>query len=185
MRKSRLLCLALAAILYLSSCPAVCASHQPAETPEVLKVGFFAFPGYHTVETDGRRSGYGYEFLQRLAIHGGWSYEYVGYEKSYAEALDLLRNGEIDIITSVSKTPEREAEFLFSNQSIGVNSTILTVKSGNEEIVEGDYSTYDGIRIGMLEENSKNQNFEKFAADHAFTYQPVYYADQDQLSAAL
>ncbi len=185
MRKSRLLCLALAAILYLSSCPAVCASHQPAETPEVLKVGFFAFPGYHTVETDGRRSGYGYEFLQRLAIHGGWSYEYVGYEKSYAEALDLLRNGEIDIITSVSKTPEREAEFLFSNQSIGVNSTILTVKSGNEEIVEGDYSTYDGIRIGMLEGNSKNQNFEKFAADHAFTYQPVYYADQDQLSAAL
>lgn len=155
------------------------------EQTETLRVGFFAFSGYHTIEEDGRRSGYGYEFLQRLAIHGGWSYEYVGYDSSYADALEMLRNGEVDIVTSVSKTEEREKEFLFSEQSIGANSTVLTVKAGNQDILEGDYSTYDGMTVGMLEGNSKNKNFEQFAQEHSFTFTPKYYAEQYELSSAL
>ncbi len=185
MKKARLLCFALAALLLLSLQPAALAAGPAEEQPEVLRVGFFAFSGYHTIGEDGRRNGYGYEFLQRLAIHAGWSYEYVGYDGSYADALDMLRRGEVDIVTSVSKTPEREEEFLFSDQDIGVNSTIFTVKAGNEAIVEGDYTTYDGITVGMLEGNSKNANFERFAQTHSFTYTPVYFAGQDELSAAL
>lgn len=185
MRKIRPICLILAALLYAASCFPVYAARPETEQPEILKVGFFAFSGYHTIDEEGRRSGYGYEFLQRLAIHGGWSYEYVGYDDSYADALTMLQNGEVDIVTSVSKTPDREEEFLFSNQDIGVNSTIFTVKAGNQAIVEGDYATYDGITVGMLEGNSKNANFERFAREHAFSFQPVYFAGQDELSAAL
>ncbi len=185
MNRKRLLCHMMAALLLYSSCLTAPAAEPAGEQPEVLRVGFFAFSGYHIIENDGRRSGYGYEFLQRLAIHGGWSYEYVGYDGSYAEALDMLRSGEVDIVTSVSRTPQREEEFLFSDQDIGVNSTIFTVKAGNEDIVEGDYATYDGISVGMLEGNSKNANFERFAQTHGFTFRPVYYAEQPDLSAAL
>ncbi len=168
-----------AALLLLGLCPALAAGQ------EVLRVGFFAFSGYHVIEEDGRRSGYGYEFLQKLASHADWTYEYVGYDGSYADALDMLRSGEVDLVTSVSKTPEREAEFLFSDQDIGVNSTIMTVKAGNQRIVEGDYATYDGITIGMLTANSKNLNFERFAQSHGFTYHPMYFDEQDELTRAL
>ena len=185
LEKMRLLSAILAALLLMLSCTGAYAAEPAEEHPEIIRVGFFAFSGYHVIDEDGRRSGYGYEFLQRLAIHGGWSYEYVGYDGSYADALDMLRSGEVDVVTSVSKTPEREEEFLFSDQSIGVNSTIFTVKAGNQTIVEGDYSTYDGITVGMLEGNSKNANFERFAADHDFTFQPVYFAEQDALTGAL
>ena len=185
MKKNRLLCFAAALLLLISSCLTAQAADSEKDEQEVLRVGFFAFPGYHVIEADGRRSGYGYEFLQRLAIHGGWSYEYIGYDSSYADALDMLRSGEVDIVTSVSKTPQREEEFLFSAQDIGVNSTILTVKSGNQDIVEKDYATYDGISVGMLEGNSKNANFERFAEIHGFTFRPVYFAEQDELTAAL
>ncbi len=181
MQKTRPLRFTLAALLLASLCLTVWA----AESPEVLRVGFFAFSGYHIIDENGHRSGYGYEFLQRLAIHGGWSYEYLGYDGSYADALDMLRDGTVDIVTSVSKTPQREEEFLFSDQSIGVNSTIFTVKSGNQDIVEGDYATYDGITVGMLEGNSKNANFERFAEEHGFAFRPAYFTDQDDLSAAL
>ncbi len=184
-KRIRPLCLALSLLLLLSPCIAVSAAQPDNGQREVLRVGFFAFSGYHTIEEDGHRSGYGYEFLQRLAIHGGWSYEYVGYEDSYAEALDMLRNGEVDIVTSVSKTPQREEEFLFSDQDIGVNSTIFTIKAGNTSIIEGDYSTYDGITVGMLKDNSKNANFEQFAEKHDFTFEPVYFAEQDELASAL
>ncbi len=183
MRKKCLLNSILSALLAaLLLCPSVLAAETEGE---VLRVGFFAFSGYHVIEEDGRRSGYGYEFLQRLAIHAGWSYEYVGYDGSYADALEMLRRGEVDIVTSVSKTPEREEEFLFSDQDIGVNSTIFTVKAGNRAIVEGDYATYDGVTVGMLEGNSKNANFERFAAEHGFTFHPAYFAAQDELTAAL
>ncbi len=185
MKRIRPLCFILSVMLLVSSCFTARAAAPEEEQPEVLRVGFFSFPGYHVIEEDGRRSGYGYEFLQRLAIHAGWSYEYVGYDSSYADSLDMLRSGEVDIVTSVSRTPEREKEFLFSNQSIGVNSTIFTVKAGNQTIVEGDYTTYDGAVVGMLEGNSKNANFELFARVNSFTFQPVYFADQDDLSAAL
>ncbi len=181
--KKHLISLALAAVMTIPCFSAFAVSAQ--EQPEVLRVGFFAFSGYHTIDENGRRSGYGYEFLQRLSIHGGWSYEYVGYDRSYADSLEMLKNGEVDIVTSVSKTEEREKEFLFSEQSIGVNSTILTVKAGNEELTEGDYSSYDGITIGMLEGNSKNQNFERFAKEHSFTFTPRYFAEQEELSEAL
>ncbi len=185
MKRIRLLCLILITLLLAPSCITVHAAESASEPQEVLRVGFFAFSGYHNIEENGHRSGYGYEFLQRLSIHGGWSYEYVGYDGSYADALDMLRNNEVDIVTSVSKTPEREKEFLFSDQNIGVNSTILTVKSGNQNIVEGDYTTYNGMTVGMLEGNSKNANFQQFAVKHGFTFQPVYFAEQDELSAAL
>ncbi len=182
MKRMRPLRMALAVLALALCCRAACAE---AGEQEILRVGFFSFPGYHTITEDGHRSGYGYEFLQRLAIHAGWSYEYVGYDASYAEALNMLKSGEVDIVTSVSKTPERQEEFLFSNQSIGVNSTIFTVKSGNRDFVEGDYATYDGAVVGMLEGNSKNANFERFAEENGFSFTPVYFATQDELSAAL
>ncbi len=185
MTKKRALCFLFSILFLVSSCFPASAAESPADEPKILRVGFFAFPGYHMIAEDGHRSGYGYEMLQRLAIHAGWSYEYIGYDGSYADALDLLRSGEVDIVTSVSKTPEREEEFLFSNQDIGVNSTIFTVKAGNESIVEGDYSTYDGITVGMLEGNSKNANFERFAQEHSFTYRQVLFTEQEELSAAL
>ncbi len=182
MKRTRLLCLFLSVILLL---PGAFAHAAEADDSETLRVAFFAFPGYHTIEEDGRRSGYGYEFLQRLAIHGGWSYDYEGYGGSYSDALDMLRSGEVDLVTSVSKTPEREKEFLFSDQPIGVNSTIFTVKAGNTDITEGDYASYDGIDVEMLEGNSKNANFERFAQEHGFSFSPVYFADEDALAAAL
>ncbi len=182
MRIKRRLCFLLSVLFAARFCFAV-----PAAEPEedVLKVGFFAFSGYHVMDENGRRSGYGYDFLQKLASYADWTYEYVGYDGSYAEALDLLRSGEVDLVTSVTKTAEREEEFLFSDQNIGYNSTIMTVKAGSQTVVEGDYSTYNGITVGMLEANSKNANFERFAGEHGFTYKPVYFAEQDELTDAL
>ena len=109
-----------------------------------------------------------------MTFYGGWTYEYLGYESSYADSLEMLRSGKVDVVTSVSKTPEREREFLFSEQPIGDNSTIFTVKAGNQDIVAGDYATYDGITVGMLEGNSKNENFERFARNHGFSFQAAY-----------
>lgn len=49
-----------------------------SKTSENIKVGFFKFEGYHDVDSDGHRSGYGYDFLQILAKYANFTYTYVG-----------------------------------------------------------------------------------------------------------
>ena len=182
-RKRKLLCAALSLLCLLSALvPAVSAAQGGGRT---IRAGFFAFDGYHIQDKDGRRSGYGYDFLQLLARYGGWTYEYVGYDKSWAEMQKMLADGEIDLLTSAQKTPEREKNFAFSDKPIGTSSAILTVRSGDERYTIGDYATYDGMRVGLLRNSSRNEKLVSFAAEKGFSYTPVYYDTVEQMTSAL
>ncbi|MGC8035547.1 transporter substrate-binding domain-containing protein, partial [Salmonella enterica] len=60
------------------------------------------------MDEDGNRSGYGYDFLRLMARYWDVDYEYVGYDKSWEEMQQMLIDGEIDMVTSARRTPERE-----------------------------------------------------------------------------
>ena len=85
---------------------------------ETVKVGFFAMDGYHVMDEEGNRSGYGYDFLRLMARYWDVDYEYVGYDKSWDDMQQMLEDGEIDMVTSARKTPDREEKFDFSLRSI-------------------------------------------------------------------
>ncbi|MDO5134541.1 MAG: transporter substrate-binding domain-containing protein [Eubacteriales bacterium] len=166
-------------------CPLAPQAAEASDEKITLRVGFFEFDGYHHQDEEGNRSGYGYDFLQMIAPYGNFEYEYVGYDKSWAEMQQMLINGEIDLVTSAHKTPDRERLFDFSRKSIGSSYTILTTRPENTEYSTEDYSTLEGIRVGLLEGNSRNDSFASYAETHGFTYYPVYYQDQDQMQEAL
>ena len=152
---------------------------------ESMRVGFFAFYGYHMVDEDGHRSGYGYDLLQHMVGYTNWQYKYIGYDKSWSEMQDMLANGEIDILTSAQKTPERLKRFDFSDEPIGISSAILTVKTGNSKYMLEDYSNWSGMRIGLLKGNSRNKDLAEFAFKKGFTYKPVYFKNTSELLKAL
>ena len=151
---------------------------------ETIRVGFFAFDGYHMMDEKGNRSGYGYDFLRMAARYLNANYEYIGYDKSWDEMQDMLENGEIDLLTSVQKTSDRMEKFDFS-KPIGTSSAILTVKSDNTRIVEQEYTTYENMKVGMLRENSRNDDFAEFAKEKNFTYQTIFYDKESDLKEAL
>ena len=154
------------------------------ETVQTVRVGFFAFDGYHMIDEEGRKSGYGYEFLNLLSRYCNLRFEYIGYDKSWEETLKMLETGEIDLVTSAKKTSEREKKFAFS-RPIGSSYTIITVHKDNDRIISGDYQTYDGMRMGLLRGSSQNDNLKDFAKEKEFSYKPVYYDSVDQLKDAL
>ena len=153
------------------------AAYDPGER-ETVKVGFFAMDGYHMIDEEGNKSGYGYDFLRLLARYWDVDYEYVGYGRSWQEMLDMLEDGEIDMLTSARWTAEREEKFDFS-RPIGSNECMLTVRNDNTSVILYDYSTYDGLEIGFLKGNARNDDFEHFAEERGFTYSAVYF---DQIS---
>ena len=171
--------LLLTALLSLSASAAETVSQH-----ERVRVGFFAMDGYHMMDEDGNRSGYGYDFLRLMARYWDVDYEYVGYDKSWEEMQRMLIDGEIDMVTSARRTPEREELFDFS-RPIGTNNGILTVRSDNSTIVEGKYSTYDGMRVALLRGNSRNDEFAEYARTKGFTYKSVYFDSAEEIAEAL
>ena len=57
--------------------------------------------------------------------------------QSWDDMQQMLEDGEIDMVTSPRKTQEREEKFDFS-RPIGTNNGILTVRSDNSTIVDGN-----------------------------------------------
>jgi len=157
------------------------------DTPQrTLRVGFYAYTGYHIMDKDGHRSGYSYEVLQRIAQYENVKFEYVAYDCDANEAADMLERGEIDLLPTLRMTPERAERFAFSSEPISNLATMLTVKAGNRSIVAGDYETYDGMIVGMSRRgNGRNQSFINYAAEHGFTYTPIYFDTDEELSLAL
>ena len=128
------------------------------------------------MDEDGHRSGYSYEVLQRIAQHENVQFEYLAYDCDANEAADMLERGEIDLLPTLRKTDER----------ISNVATMLTVKAGNRSIVAGNYDTFDGMVVGMSRSgNGRNESFKAYAEKNGFTYTPVYFDTDEELSAAL
>ena len=96
----------------------------------------------------------------------------------------MLEDGEIDMVTSARKTPDREEKFDFS-RPIGTNYGMLTVRSDNSTIVDGNYSTYNGMRVALLNGNTRNEEFADFADNKGFTYVPSYFDTTAEMEEAL
>ena len=157
---------------------------EEASQHETVKVGFFAMDGYHMMDEKGNRSGYGYDFLRLMARYWDVNYEYVGYDKGWEDMQQMLEDGDIDMVTSARKTPDREEKFYFS-RPIGTNNGILTVRSDNSTIVDGNYSTYNGMRVALLNGNTRNEEFADFADNKGFTYVPSYFDTTAEMDEAL
>lgn len=152
-----------------------------------VRVGFFPFDGYHMKNDDGSRTGYGYDYIQRMNMYEGWNLKYIGFEenKSWSDMLAMLADGEIDLLTSATKTPEREKLFDFSTKPIGTSSTILMIRAGNTRYEPDSPESWSGMSVGMIEGNSRNGSFADYARSHHFSYRPVYYNSESELTEKL
>ena len=181
-----LLLFSLAVSVLLGFAMPVHAADDGRTTLRTLRVGFYPYTGYMATAADGSRSGYAYETLQDMAKYENLNYEYLGYDCDVNEIMDMLENGEVDIVPMLRKTPEREERFDFSAEPISNIATMLTVKAGNRSIVAGDYSTYDGMIVGVSRTgNSRNDSFKAYAEEHGFRYTLVPYDTDEELSSAL
>lgn len=60
---------------------------------KTVRVGWYESP-FNMTDQFGRRSGYAYDYQQKIAAYTGWNYEYV--EGSWPDLLQMLMDGEID-----------------------------------------------------------------------------------------
>ena len=121
-------------------------AHAQGTEQKTVRVGWYESP-FEMTDAHGRRSGYAYEYQQRIAAYTGWAYEYeVG---SWPELMEKLIAGEIDLMSDVSYTDERAGQMLFSSLPMGTEDYFLYAAPENNEINKDDYATLNGKRIGV------------------------------------
>ena len=154
------------------------------ETPE-YKVAFYPYANYHIEDENGVKSGYGYEMMQDLSHYMQCTFDYVGYDKTTDECMAMLRDGQLDLYTASRINDERRNEFAVSKHPAITATTSMNVKVGNTKVVAGDYSTYNGLRIGLLARHTYNDAFLEFVREKGFDCTITYYNTPAELTNAL
>ena len=137
-----LLCLLLAVV-----CMGPIPASADQDTQKTVRAGWFD-SAFYTIDQFGRRSGYAYEYQQKIAAYSGWKYEYV--TGSWPELYQMLLDGELDLLSDVSFTPERSDLMLFSALPMGTETyyVYISPESGSG-ISSEDLRSLNGKRIGV------------------------------------
>ena len=144
------------------------AAQEPAkETAQdagrTVRVGWYASP-FNTIDQFGRRSGYAYEYQRKIAAYTGWKYEYV--EGSWPQLLEMLKKGEIDLMSDVSYMEERTKDMLYTSLPMGTESYYVFVTPDKAETVASDYSVLNGKRVAVTKGSIQEELFLDWEKTH-------------------
>ena len=137
-----------------------------------------------TDESGTPASGYAYEYLETLAAYAGWKVEYVP-ARGFADCLDKLISGEIDLYYDVSYTPEREKTMLFVEKAMGSEAYCLYSLDDDDTVYNGDYSSLSGKRVGVTKGTSQIAALEAWCKENNVDLTFVEYATVPEKEAAL
>ena len=144
--------------------------HAEEDEDKTVRVGWYDST-FNTMDSSGRRSGYGYEYQMKIAAYTGWDYEYV--TGSWSELMEMLKNGEIDLLSDVSYTPERTEFILYPDLPMGTEEYYLFTAAGNHEITADDLSTLEGKKIGVNKGSIQKDFYEEWAREHGVETMPI------------
>ena len=131
--------------------------------PKTVRVGWYESP-FNMIDDTGRRSGYAYEYQQKIAAYTGWTYEYV--EGSWPELFQMLLDGKIDLMSDVSYTSERAESMLFSGLAMGSEEYYIFAAPDNEEIQQDNPGTLNGRKIGVNKNSIQISFFHEWAEQY-------------------
>ena len=145
---------------------------------KLVRVGYILFDGYQKGSEGEPKSGYGYEYLQKVAYYAGWRYEYV--YGGFSELLGKLASGEIDVMGNLSYSPERAQLFDFSSEEQGREYFYLFVHKDNRNIDINDLKTLNGKRVGISRDTIQVTLFREWMQKQGVNCEIVEYDNGDQ-----
>ena len=168
--KKKRLCLSILALIMLLFVPVFAYASEiksdgkttqaMKEENKTVRVGYFPYANFQEGGYGEHKQGAGYEYLQKISYITGWKYEYV--YGSFKECLDMLADGKIDILGSVSYTPERAESIDFSTYAEGTEKYWIYTREDHTDLTDGDLKQMNGCRIGVADGSYQKDLLEKW-----------------------
>lgn len=173
------------AILAVALCVALCFTITGAAERKTVRVAVNDTGLFFTLDSTGNPvGGYGYEYLETIAAYADFDLKYVPLQ-GFANCLAAVEKGEADLFYNVSRTPEREERFLFSDVPMGHEVYYLYCSSDNNKPTVGDYRSLDGMRVGVTAGTSQIAMLEKWCGNKGIKLKTVPYTSVADKKAAL
>lgn len=154
-----------------------------AEEPsKVVRVGWFD-SSYYNIDGSGRRTGYSYEYQQKIAAYTGWNYEYV--EGNWGQLVQKLINGEIDMLGGVSYTEARANVVQFSSYPMGTEEYYLFINGDKVAEYNEDFSYFNGKKIGVNKQSVQLEFFKEWEKQHNIQTELIELPDGESKSMKL
>ena len=157
---------------FISAGQAVAAENDDFKT---VKVGYYISEGFQEGDDGALHSGYGYEYLQKVASYTGWKYEYVSGD--WSQLYEKLKNGEIDLMAGISYQESREAEVTYSDYEMLEETFYIYKDSDDASMKAGDYDSYAGKTIGLVKNSQMTTYLDQWMTDNNVDINVVTYTD--------
>ncbi|MDO4503305.1 MAG: transporter substrate-binding domain-containing protein, partial [Coriobacteriia bacterium] len=172
------------AFIIMAMVGALCPLPSFAIERQVIRLGYYDQPGLtEGMGDDQRKSGYAYDYLQRISDYTGWKYEYVYGE--LPELYEKMDQGEVDMIAGVSPNDKTASKAEFANQPIGKRNCTIYKAQDDDSIAPGFMASFIGKRIGVVEGSSSQTFLKKHLKKNVVSCKVVTFADQDAMVEAL
>ena len=149
------------------------------EENKTVRVGYFPYANFQEGGFGEHKQGAGYEYLQKISYITGWRYEYV--YASFKECLDMLADGEIDILGSVSYTPERAESIDYSTYAAGTERYWIYTREDHMNLTEGDLKQMNGCRIGVADGSYQKELLGKWLDSNQIQAETVVCKGYDEM----
>lgn len=154
-----------------------------AKNQKIIKVGYFDYKGLIEKDKWNNYSGYGVDYLDKIAEYTGWQYQYV-YD-SWGNLLKKLENKEIDLLCNAQYSLEREKIFDYSRYPSGSESSVLYARKDDSRYYYEDFKAYNNMRVGQLYKSYQNKVFAEYAKKNNFKYKAVNFNTDAECFKAL
>lgn len=128
--------------------------------PRVVRIGIYPNAPQVFVDEHGEPRGIYVDILNEVARLEGWTLEFV--ESSFAEGLTAVRDGKIDVMTSIAASPEREKHLDFSQETIVSVWAQLYVKPGFDP---QNIFDLEGKKVAVMKGGILGEHFIKLCKD--------------------
>ena len=143
-----------------------------------VRVGYYENEVFQEGAQEGTvKSGYAYEYYQKLSEYTGWQYEYVYGE--FGDLYQMLLDGDIDFLAGLAWREDREEIIGYPEAAMG-NETYNLVKHDADENITVVPSTLDGKKIGVLD-SAMAAVLQAYLEEHEVQAEIVLFRDYEPL----
>jgi signal transduction histidine kinase/CheY-like chemotaxis protein len=158
--------------------PAAASANNEHET---VRVGYYENEVFQEGAEDGAvKTGYAYEYYQKLSEYTGWRYTYV--YGDFNELYQMLRDGEIDLLAGLAWREDREELIGYPDAVMG-NESYYLVKHNEDNNITANPASLNGSTIGVLD-SAMVSVLNQYLDDHGITATLVTYPNHTQLFSA-
>lgn len=150
---------------------------------KVVRVGYYEQKDFQEGMSDAEaKSGYSYEYLQRLSYYTGWKYEYI--YGSFQTLYEKLLHGEIDVMAGISYQKSRKKNLLFPGYVMVYERCYIFKHEADTTIETGDFNSYAGKKIGTVKGKSTDPSLAAWVKQNHVEAEIVRYDDRETMIKA-